>query len=86
MMVFYQAYLLEFILVLKHLGYQRLSLVKIFVYCTNKIRHDGIYLGIVCALFAAVFPLAILGEMTSIGTLVAFFLVHLAVIIVNLHE
>ena len=41
------------------------------------------YLGIVCSLFAAVFPLGILGEMTSIGTLVAFFLVHLAVIIVS---
>ena len=40
-------------------------------------------LGIVCAFFAAVFPLGILGEMTSIGTLVAFFLVHIAVIVVS---
>ena len=39
--------------------------------------------GIVCACFAAVFPLGILGEMTSIGTLVAFFLVHIAVIVVG---
>ena len=41
------------------------------------------YLGVVCAIFAAIFPLGILGEMTSIGTLVAFFLVHIAVIIVS---
>ena len=41
-------------------------------------------LGVVCAMFAAVFPLGILGEMTSIGTLVAFFLVHIAVIIVSI--
>jgi hypothetical protein len=53
---------------------------------TNKILDDGVYLGIICALFPAVFPLGILGEMTSIETLVAFFLVHLAVIIVNLYE
>jgi APA family basic amino acid/polyamine antiporter len=50
----------------------------------NKMLDYIIYLGIVCAIFAAVFPLGILGEMTSIGTLVAFFLVHLAVIIVSL--
>jgi hypothetical protein len=37
-------------------------------------------------MFAAVFPLGILGEMTSIGTLVAFFLVHISVIIVCLSE
>ena len=43
-----------------------------------------VYLGLFCALFAAVFPLGILGEMTSIGTLLAFFLVHIAVIIVSL--
>lgn len=42
-----------------------------------------IIIGIVCSIFAAVFPLGILGEMTSIGTLVAFFLVHLAVIIMR---
>jgi len=42
-----------------------------------------IIIGIVCAMFAAVFPLGILGEMTSIGTLVAFFLVHIAVIIMR---
>ncbi|CAF1442022.1 unnamed protein product [Adineta steineri] len=42
-----------------------------------------IIIGVACASFAAVFPLGILGEMTSIGTLVAFFLVHLAVIIMR---
>ncbi|CAF2583606.1 unnamed protein product [Rotaria sp. Silwood2] len=42
-----------------------------------------IIIGVVCATFAAVFPLGILGEMTSIGTLVAFFLVHLSVIIMR---
>ena len=42
-----------------------------------------IIIGIVCSIFAAIFPLGILGEMTSIGTLVAFFLVHIAVIIVS---
>lgn len=42
-----------------------------------------IIIGVACAIFAAVFPLGILGEMTSIGTLVAFFLVHIAVIIVS---
>ena len=43
-----------------------------------------LYVGIVCAIFAAIFPLGVLGEMTSIGTLVAFFLVHISVIIVSL--
>ncbi len=37
-------------------------------------------------MLAAIFPLGILGEMTSIGTLVAFFLVHLSVIIVGLYQ
>jgi APA family basic amino acid/polyamine antiporter len=44
----------------------------------------ALYVGIVCAIFAAIFPLGVLGEMTSIGTLVAFFLVHISVIIVSL--
>ncbi|CAF0785073.1 unnamed protein product [Rotaria sordida] len=42
-----------------------------------------IIIGLVCAIFAAVLPLGILGEMTSIGTLVAFFLVHISVIIMR---
>jgi APA family basic amino acid/polyamine antiporter len=57
--------------------------VKIF-FCPVEFFIALFYLGIVCAMFAAVFPLGILGEMTSIGTLVAFFLVHVAVIIVSL--
>jgi APA family basic amino acid/polyamine antiporter len=51
-----------------------------------KLFNLAFYSGIACAIFAAVFPLGILGEMTSIGTLVAFFLVHMAVIIVSLCE
>ncbi|CAF1041876.1 unnamed protein product [Rotaria sp. Silwood1] len=42
-----------------------------------------IIIGVICATFAAVLPLGILGEMTSIGTLVAFFLVHISVIIMR---
>ncbi|CAF1650122.1 unnamed protein product [Rotaria magnacalcarata] len=42
-----------------------------------------IIIGAFCAVFAAVLPLGILGEMTSIGTLVAFFLVHISVIIMR---
>lgn len=41
------------------------------------------FLGVICAIVAAIFPLSVLGEMTSIGTLVAFFLVHLSVMIVS---
>ncbi len=87
-MVFYRKSLLEFILVRKLLGYQQLSLVTILIIFSSSSSHEHLafYLGIVCAMFAAVFPLGILGEMTSIGTLVAFFLVHISVIIVCLSE
>lgn len=87
MTVFYRVYSLEFIHVQKLHGYQRLSSVQIQRTVSSFEKHTNnpfvFYLGIVCSLFAAVFPLGILGEMTSIGTLVAFFLVHLAVIIVS---
>nr|ACI90399.1 cationic amino acid transporter-like protein [Philodina roseola] len=42
-----------------------------------------IIIGIICAVVSAVFPLSVLGEMTSIGTLVAFFLVHISVMIMH---
>jgi basic amino acid/polyamine antiporter, APA family len=39
--------------------------------------------GCFCSIIAAICPLGILGEMSSIGTLLAFFLVHLSVMIVR---
>jgi len=42
-----------------------------------------IIIGIICAIVSAIFPLSVLGEMTSIGTLVAFFLVHISVMIMH---
>ncbi|CAF1499575.1 unnamed protein product [Didymodactylos carnosus] len=39
--------------------------------------------GVLCAACAGVLPIDVLGEMTSIGTLLAFFLVHIGIIIMR---
>ena len=43
-------------------------------------------IGIIVALIAGAFPIGLLGEMVSIGTLFAFLLVCLAVIYLRRHE
>uniref|UniRef100_A0A1D1YDP2 Putative amino acid permease YhdG n=1 Tax=Anthurium amnicola TaxID=1678845 RepID=A0A1D1YDP2_9ARAE len=41
--------------------------------------------GIICAVAAAIFPIDVLAELTSVGTLLAFFLVNLGVMVLRIH-
>lgn len=59
---------------------------KFYLFLMDQFRNDVISLGIACAIMSAIFPLGTLGEMASIGTVVCFLRVHIAVIIVSLKQ
>lgn len=52
----------------------------------NVPRNTTIITGVVCAIMAGIFPVEILGELTSIGTLCAFFLVCVSVMVLRVRS